>query len=270
MKKSIILSLFVMLFMSCGKEKDSWPESTLLKEVSKSTDIFKLHELKMRLDLPYPFQHYILRLESGHDIYARARKVPDNIGVGCRVDKYWVYRAVPNEVYEIRTSCGSFKPDPLADTRMPSATDYGYFETLGSVIDYLCNAGDGVLTDVLYFITENGDEYEIDFSYIVSRAHTKSNAGDIVSMLSEVLGVDVSTRGLLVSEEKSATVRDAFSMGVRYSIPFVGLDSFFLEIENNNVIYSKERKNKNFKADDNIVYRTYVLFPNEIYSIHKL
>lgn len=87
-----------------------------------------------------------------------------------------------------------------------------------------------------------------------------------------------SVRGLIISAEKSGTISDMFRMKVRYStMVIIGLpaimlfDSQFIELEDGSLIYAKDYKTaeKDLHIGDQITYKTYTLFPNEIVSIKK-
>lgn len=76
---------------------------------------------------------------------------------------------------------------------------------------------------------------------------------------------------LVTSAPIEATVKSMFSMKVIYGVPFVALDSWFIETTDGNLVYVKKLKlNVSLKAGDKIVYNVYTLYPNEILAIKKL
>ncbi len=79
------------------------------------------------------------------------------------------------------------------------------------------------------------------------------------------------TRGLVASDPTEAYVRDIFDMKIRYSLTFLPIDTWFIELDNGTLVYVKKSKlNLELKAGDHIVYNVYTLSPNEVLAIKKL
>ncbi len=79
------------------------------------------------------------------------------------------------------------------------------------------------------------------------------------------------SRGLVASEPIEAEVVDIFDMKIRYSLTFLPVDTWFIELDNGNMVYVKKSKLKlELKSGDRIVYNVYTLFPNEVLAIKKL
>ena len=76
---------------------------------------------------------------------------------------------------------------------------------------------------------------------------------------------------LIATDPIEATVKNMFPMKVIYGIPFIALDSWFIETTDGNLLYIKKMKlNVSLRAGDRIVYNVYTLYPNEILAIKKL
>ena len=76
---------------------------------------------------------------------------------------------------------------------------------------------------------------------------------------------------LVASEPIEATVKNVFSMRIRYSLTVFPFDTWFIETTDGNLVYVKKMKFGNeLRSGDRIVYNVYTLFPNEIVAIKKL
>ena len=76
---------------------------------------------------------------------------------------------------------------------------------------------------------------------------------------------------LVASDPIVATVQSMFDMKVCYSIPFLPIDTRFIETTDGNLVFVKKSKlNVNLQPGDRFVYNVYTLSPNEILAIKKL
>lgn len=76
---------------------------------------------------------------------------------------------------------------------------------------------------------------------------------------------------LVASEPIEATVKNVFSMRIRYSLSIFPFDTWFIETTDGNLVYVKKLKFEHeLRAGDKIVYNVYTLFPNEIVAIKQL
>ena len=79
------------------------------------------------------------------------------------------------------------------------------------------------------------------------------------------------SRGLVASDPIEAEVTDIFDMKIRYSLTFLPIDTWFIELDDGGLVYVKKSKLKlELKPGDRIVYNVYTLFPNEVLAIKKL
>ncbi len=75
----------------------------------------------------------------------------------------------------------------------------------------------------------------------------------------------------VASDPIEGTVKDVFSMSVRYSLTLFPIDSWFIETTDGKLLYVKKSKtNVALQAGDRFVYSVYTLFPNEIVALKKL
>lgn len=76
---------------------------------------------------------------------------------------------------------------------------------------------------------------------------------------------------LIASDPIEATIKNVFSMPIRYSLTFFPIDTWFFETTDGNLVYVKKSKvNVSLKPGDRIVYNVYTIFPNEILALKKL
>jgi len=81
----------------------------------------------------------------------------------------------------------------------------------------------------------------------------------------------MASRGLVATDPTEAYVTDIFDMKIRYSLTFVPIDTWFIELDDGKLVYVKKSKlNLELKPGDHIVYNVYTLSPNEVLAIKKL
>ena len=201
MKKAIfMLAALMLLSLFCSCEDERTPEQTsyklLLNECGPAR-IEKIYSIVMRLDIPYPFPHYIIRFDNGDNTYFRKSKVDYTLRAGDVVDYYWTYKLAPAEIYELGSKQGAMRQDDIDSNSKPQ------------------------------------------------------------------------TKGLIISNKKRGRIVDMFKMSVRFSVPFVPFDCLFVELDDGSLIYMKEYKEDDLRIGDQIIYTTWVLYPNEVVTITK-
>lgn len=120
MKKIILLiGLFVVCLCSCSKDDNNGVDEgeefayELLLNKHSETVINKIYSIVMRLDIPYPFPHYVMRLADGNNCYFRKSKIDYELQAGDVLDYYWTYKLADAEIYELATDRGSMKQDDI-------------------------------------------------------------------------------------------------------------------------------------------------------------
>mgnify|MGYP001031399992 FL=1 len=125
MKKVIFMLAAIMasgMFCSCEEEKT--PEENayeLLLDKRGPARIEKIYSIVMRLDIPYPFPHYVIRFDNGDNTYFRKSKVDYTLRAGDRVDYYWTYKLAPAEIYELCSEQGAMRQDDIDGSSKPLA-----------------------------------------------------------------------------------------------------------------------------------------------------
>ena len=110
------------MFCSCEEEKT--PEENayeLLLDKRGPARIEKIYSIVMRLDIPYPFPHYVFRFDNGDNTYFRKSKVDYTLRAGDRVDYYWTYKLAPAEIYELCSEQGAMRQDDIDGSSKPLA-----------------------------------------------------------------------------------------------------------------------------------------------------
>ena len=73
-----MLAAIMALGMFCSCEEEKTPEENayeLLLDKRGPARIEKIYSIVMRLDIPYPFPHYVIRFDNGDNTYFRKSKV---------------------------------------------------------------------------------------------------------------------------------------------------------------------------------------------------
>ncbi len=125
MKKVIFMLAAIMASgMFCSCEEGKTPEENayeLLLDKRGPARIEKIYSIVMRLDIPYPFPHYVIRFDNGDNTYFRKSKVDYTLRAGDRVDYYWTYKLAPAEIYELCSEQGAMRQDDIDGSSKPLA-----------------------------------------------------------------------------------------------------------------------------------------------------
>ena len=102
----------------CIRDRNAYE---LLLDKRGPARIEKIYSIVMRLDIPYPFPHYVIRFDNGDNTYFRKSKVDYTLRAGDRVDYYWTYKLAPAEIYELCSEQGAMRQDDIDGSSKPLA-----------------------------------------------------------------------------------------------------------------------------------------------------